>query len=90
MGSGTLTFGRNMLQGDFTSDFQNLHAPQLNGTISYENGDKYSGLLEIRDGKVIRLDGTYNFVIGDSAMGQFMETPEGDLAGNYVYRWANG
>lgn len=45
--------------------------------ITYENGDKFDGIISIRDGKVRREKGTYHFENGDRADGQFRENEEG-------------
>ena len=34
--------------------------------------------------------GTYKFTNGDQANGKFVDNVEGDLKGEFAYRWANG
>lgn len=49
----------------------------MRGTLIYENGDIFDGIVSIKDGNVQRKAGIYNFASGDSAEGEFEDNPKG-------------
>lgn len=71
--------------------YDQLSGPELTGQVMFDNGDKFDGLLAIRQGRVVLIQGKYEFEYPkDRAEGEFRDTGSGDLRGSFMYYWANG